>query len=77
MATIRFMSDAISPQLKLDLVILDCPDALALARFYAEILGWEVEEGADRELHDPCAARRRGEPGQPRWTHDARLSTDR
>jgi len=33
----------------LDLVLLDCPDALALARFYAEILGWELEDGADRE----------------------------
>lgn len=41
------MSDAVASGLKLDLVILDCPDALALARFYGEILGWEVEEGSD------------------------------
>ena len=32
------------PELKLDLVVLDCPDPSALARFYAEILGWAVEE---------------------------------
>lgn len=31
----------------LDLVVIDCPDAQALSRFYAELLGWEVEEGAD------------------------------
>jgi predicted enzyme related to lactoylglutathione lyase len=31
----------------LDLVILDCPDALALGRFYSTVLGWEVEAGAD------------------------------
>ncbi len=33
----------------LDLVVLDCPDALLLGRFYAEVLGWEVEQGADRD----------------------------
>ncbi|PRY58145.1 catechol 2,3-dioxygenase-like lactoylglutathione lyase family enzyme [Knoellia remsis] len=33
----------------LDLVVLDCPDALALARFYGEVLGWELEEGSDRD----------------------------
>jgi predicted enzyme related to lactoylglutathione lyase len=33
----------------LDLVVLDCPDALALGRFYAEVLGWELEEGSDRD----------------------------
>ncbi|NHI20949.1 VOC family protein [Phycicoccus endophyticus] len=31
----------------LDLVVLDCPDPLALARFYGEVLGWEVAEGED------------------------------
>lgn len=31
----------------LDLVVLDCPDARALGAFYAEVLGWEVEEGSD------------------------------
>lgn len=32
---------------KLDLVILDCPDALALGTFYAGVLGWQVEDGSD------------------------------
>ena len=32
---------------KLDLIILDCPDALALGRFYADVLGWGMEDGAD------------------------------
>jgi len=41
------ISDQVSSQLKLDLVILDCPDALALGHFYAEILGWNLEEGSD------------------------------
>lgn len=41
------MSDAVQPTPKLDLVILDCPDALALGRFYADILGWQLEEGSD------------------------------
>jgi len=36
----------VAPELKLDLVVLDCPDPSALARFYAEILGWAVEEGS-------------------------------
>ena len=33
----------------LDLVVLDCPDALTLGRFYAEVLGWELEDGSDRD----------------------------
>jgi catechol 2,3-dioxygenase-like lactoylglutathione lyase family enzyme len=33
---------------KLDLVVLDCPDAMELARFYGEVLGWEIEDGSDR-----------------------------
>jgi hypothetical protein len=41
------MSDNAQPKPKLDLVILDCPDAMELGRFYGEILGWEVEEGSD------------------------------
>lgn len=32
-----------------DLVVLDCPDALELGRFYADLLGWEFEEGANRD----------------------------
>lgn len=31
-----------------DLVVVDCPDALELARFYADLLGWIIEDGADR-----------------------------
>ncbi len=31
----------------LDLVVLDCPDALSLARFYGRVLGWELEPTAD------------------------------
>ena len=33
----------------LDLIILDCPDAAELARFYAGVLGWELEPGSDRD----------------------------
>jgi catechol 2,3-dioxygenase-like lactoylglutathione lyase family enzyme len=32
---------------KLDLVILDCPDALELAGFYSRLLGWPLEDGSD------------------------------
>jgi predicted enzyme related to lactoylglutathione lyase len=32
---------------KLDLVVLDCPHALVLARFYAGLLGWSLEDGSD------------------------------
>src|SRR5512132_2450038 len=28
-------------------IVLDCPDPLALARFYAELLGWEVTYADD------------------------------
>ena len=31
----------------LDLVVLDCPDALDLARFYGAVLGWDLEESSD------------------------------
>lgn len=33
----------------LDLIILDCPDAAALAQFYSLLLDWPVENGADAE----------------------------
>lgn len=33
----------------LDLIILDCPDALELGRFYSELLGWAIEDGSDRD----------------------------
>ena len=35
---------------KLDLVILDCPDALVLGRFYADVLGWGMEDGGDERF---------------------------
>ena len=40
------MSETTAPQTRpvLDVVAIDCPDAAALADFYAGILGWEVKE---------------------------------
>ncbi|WP_197320500.1 VOC family protein [Saccharomonospora sp. NB11] len=35
---------ATSASIKLDCVVLDCPDPAALARFYGELLGWEADE---------------------------------
>lgn len=43
------MSETSVPKPRLDLVILDCPDAAALGRFYADVLGWQVEDGSDRD----------------------------
>lgn len=43
------MSDSTLPKPKLDLVVIDCPNALELAQFYAEVLGWSLEEGADQD----------------------------
>lgn len=37
------------PKPVLDLIILDCPDALQLGQFYADLLGWPMEDGADRD----------------------------
>ncbi|NNG36565.1 VOC family protein [Nakamurella aerolata] len=34
---------------KLELIVIDCPDALALAQFYAGLLDWPLEDGADRD----------------------------
>ena len=33
----------------LDLIILDCPDALELATFYSSVLGWALEDGATKD----------------------------
>lgn len=30
-------------------VVLDCPDTLALARFYADLLGWTVDDDSDAD----------------------------
>jgi len=35
---------------KLDLVILDCPDAMELAQFYSVLLGWPIEDGSDQHF---------------------------
>jgi hypothetical protein len=35
----------LTPQL--DLLVIDCPDALALSRFWGTVLGWGTEDGAD------------------------------
>lgn len=43
------MTENAQPLPKLDLVILDCPDALALAQFYGAVLGWSLEEGSGRD----------------------------
>ena len=43
------MSEETAPRSRpvLDVVAIDCPDAAALAAFYAGILGWEVQEDDD------------------------------
>lgn len=49
---------------RFSLVALDCPDPLALARFYAAITGWEVEDDDGEwdghedwvQLHSPVGA---------------------
>ncbi|EHR59252.1 VOC family protein [Saccharomonospora cyanea] len=33
-----------SASIKLDCVVLDCPDPVGLARFYGELLGWKVDD---------------------------------
>lgn len=38
------MTDTAIATPRLDLVVLDCPDARALAAFYSTILGWPVED---------------------------------
>ena len=41
------MSETTAPPTRpvLDVVAIDCPDAAALAGFYAGLLGWEVRDG--------------------------------
>lgn len=41
------MTDFAPTGLRLDLIIIDCSDALELAGFYATILGWEMEDDGD------------------------------
>lgn len=33
-----------APAIKFDCVALDCPDPYRLARFYAQLLGWSIDE---------------------------------
>lgn len=40
------MSPITAPTPLLDLVVLDCPDAHALAGFYRAVLGWEIEDAS-------------------------------
>lgn len=41
-------ADALTPVL--ELIVIDCPDARALAGFYADLLAWPVEEHATSEF---------------------------
>lgn len=36
--------------LKLELTVVDCPDAVALGSFYSRLLGWPVEEGGNDDF---------------------------
>ncbi|GIL34177.1 VOC family protein [Phycicoccus sp. DTK01] len=38
-----------APHPILDLVVLDCPDPMRLALFYADVLGWDLESGSDAD----------------------------
>ena len=38
------------PRPKLDLIVIDCPDALSWAQFSGGVLGWKVEEGPDADF---------------------------
>jgi predicted enzyme related to lactoylglutathione lyase len=35
------------PAIELDYPVLDCPDPIALAQFYAQVLGWEIVRAED------------------------------
>lgn len=61
------MSDRSAPQTRpvLDLVVLDCPDARALGAFYAEVLGWEVEDDSDDDWVTLVPPSGGGSPDRP------------
>ena len=70
------MTDTTPEKPLLDLIILDCPDALALAQFYGTVLGWPLEDGSDRDWATLVAAWWSAlTPGQPaadrRWPSSA------
>ncbi|MHA3703841.1 VOC family protein [Jatrophihabitans sp. YIM 134969] len=46
------MASPVRARPKLDLVILDCPDPMALARFYGEVLGWEIDPESAEHFAD-------------------------
>lgn len=66
---------------KLQCVVVDCPDPLALARFYSAVLGWRVDADAGDPgwvwLTDPATRQRiafqrvEGEYVPPRWPDPA------
>ena len=35
------------PEIGMDYTVLDCPDPTALARFYAQVLGWRIVRAED------------------------------
>ena len=45
--SVRKMTESRTPIL--DLIVIDCPEAMELARFYSALLGWTIEPGADRD----------------------------
>ena len=49
----------------LDVTVLDCPDALQRATFYAKLLGWRVEEGSDSDWAELTPPRGRRGPDDP------------
>lgn len=60
--------DAAPPSVRplLDCVVLDCSDALELAGFYGEVLGWSLEDGSDARwatLEPPGGGLKKDSPG--------------
>ncbi|MDN5724790.1 MAG: VOC family protein [Propionibacteriales bacterium] len=43
------MTATTTPKPVLDLIILDCPDAQVLGTFYADLLGWPLEDSSTRD----------------------------
>lgn len=71
------MTHATVPKPVLDLIILDCRDALELGRFYSELLGWSVEEGSGRDWATLTPRRGRGDSGRFRRASGPGLPADR
>ena len=64
-------SDAPVP-VRLDTVVLDCPDPPALARFYAALLGRQVDPGGDADWQSLA-----GDGSGWRWRSSGRRGTSR